>query len=767
MVKEMLRLLVTAILLFICAKSASGQTNYSVPFLFGGTESKPLSGVIQASDGMLYGLTFQKGSNNCGALYRLANDGSQYQVLHSFSVIFPDNFYRNYAILQESSDGRLYGSSPPFGLFRVNKDGSDYVQLISSPVKPGIAETTNGWLYGVNDSGLFRIKKDGTEFEAVEHSQFWDGVYGAALASDGNFFSSKYIQGTDGWLYGMKTGGEATVRGFIYKRTLDGTQMSVLRQFTGSARHLTWSETNSVLEDGAFPRGRLIEASDGMLYGTTQFGGHHGGGTLFRVTKSGEFYEVIRHFSSGPNDGGQPTVEVIEGNDGRLYGTTSFGGEANQGVVFSLTKTGADFRIIKKFSHNGGKGGSPLGDLFQASDGYLYGTTSRGGSNEYGTVYRLNSDGSGHTILKSFSFSRSDGGMPLGGVIEGPDRALYGTTSLGGSNFSGTIYKLQKDGAGYRILHHFSGGTNDGARPARKLTKGSDGYLYGVTRGGGMGYGSGYGYGVIFRINSTGSFQVIHHLTPEQGINFTSVLTEGPDGFLYGTEPWAENSGKVFRLSKSGGDFTNVLTFPFGENQYQVFFPWEGVSIGTNGHLYGTARGVYKIDPLTLEPSSFPGYYLNSASLGNDGALYGIAHLAGNTTAFVKGDQAGSNYTRLYATEWAGSPEEFSKLLIARNGSLLGTSAYAGPEAAGSVFKLYAGPFPPLTLANVGYSPPAITLTFSGTTGQTFRVQATDNLQDPIWHPVGSATIGANGTAKVLDPQAGNYGTRFYRAAQP
>jgi uncharacterized repeat protein (TIGR03803 family) len=128
--------------------------------------------------------------------------------------------------------------------------------------------------------------------------------------------------------------------------------------------------------------------------------------------------------------------------------------------------------------------------LVEGSDGVLYGTTYHGGTGGSGTVFKINKDGSGYGVVWSFSSSLQDAQRPNSELIEGPDGALYGTTDYGGSaSAGGTVYKLNKDGSGYTILHSFVGSNGDGDTPGAALLQSSNGAFYGTTEYAGMGAG--------------------------------------------------------------------------------------------------------------------------------------------------------------------------------------------------------------------------------------------------------------------------------------
>jgi uncharacterized repeat protein (TIGR03803 family) len=312
-------------------------------------------------------------------------------------------------------------------------------------------------------------------------------------------------------------------------------------------------------KDGANPRGRLLQASDQSWYGTTSAGGEMNFGTVFKLSADGSEYQILHCFGLEDGDGGAPSG-LIEGSDGALYGTTARGGTHHDGTIFKIGKDGGDYTILQhKFEFRWGlRGSEPLASLLEATDGKLYGTTSRGGVNAaLGTAFRIDRDGSNFEALHFFGTLSTDGVRPTAGLIEGTDGALYGTTLEGGLEYGGTVFRLLKDGSGYKVLWNFSYRSTDGSNPAEGVIEGSDGALYGTTSG----------VGTVFKLNKDGNgFIVLHRFLPGLWHAPTvSGLVEGTDGALYGTTTtsWALTPGNatVFRLNKDGSGYTVLHTF--------------------------------------------------------------------------------------------------------------------------------------------------------------------------------------------------------------
>jgi uncharacterized repeat protein (TIGR03803 family) len=185
---------------------------------------------------------------------------------------------------------------------------------------------------------------------------------------------------------------------------------------------------------------------------------------------------------------------VVQGSDGNFYGTTEYGGSQpglnGNGTVFKINAKGA-LNTLHTFAGNT-DGANPQGGLVQGSDDNFYGTTQYGGANGLGTVFQISANGA-LTILYSFT-GGTDGAVPFAGLAQGSDGGFYGTTEFGGTNNSGTVFKISAIGALTR-LYSFTGG-DDGANPEAVLVQGRDGNLYGTTCNGGA-----WGAGTVFRLS--------------------------------------------------------------------------------------------------------------------------------------------------------------------------------------------------------------------------------------------------------------------------
>lgn len=342
------------------------------------------------------------------------------------------------------------------------------------------------------------------------------------------------IQGTDGNFYGATSHGGASGKGVVFKITPAGEE-TLLHSFTGSP------------SDGASPENtRLIQGTDGNFYGVTPAGGAHGHGTIFMLTPEG-IETVLYSFAGGTGDGALPFYGLVQGSDGNFYCTTLLGGLNNTGTVFKFTLTGVE-TILFSFAPFGGVAPTSLyAALLQGSDGNLYGMSSNGGANGHGTVFRITAAGV-LTVLYSFGSSSSgDGIQPNIRLIFGSDGNLYGTTTNGGANDLGTVFKVTPGGA-ETVLYSFAEQPGDGNNPEGGLVQGSDGSLYGTTA-----FGGANDLGIVFKLAPDGVETVLYSFTggPGDGSRPIGNMVEGSDGNLYGTtsEGGASNQGTFFRIA--------------------------------------------------------------------------------------------------------------------------------------------------------------------------------------------------------------------------
>ncbi len=317
--------------------------------------------------------------------------------------------------------------------------------------------------------------------------------------------------------------------------------------------------------DGFEPWDTLIQGSDGKFYGTTQYGGVNDGGSVFQVDSAGT--EMVIH-SFGVN--ASPVAALFQASDGLYYGTTVTGGTHNMGSVFHLDSVG-NFSTLHSF--DGTDGAYPYGSVIEGADGNFYGTTDGGGANDTGTVFQMTPSG---TVTTLHSFGAGFSGGPSAGLVLGSDGLFYGTAEFGGGHNDGSVFKISSAGD-YTQLHAFDG--SDGENPNAPLLQASDGNFYGTTT-----YGGDHNGGVIFKVDSDGNFSVLAHLPHLANPN--AGLIELADGRLYGTilGAGAHGKGAVLKINRSTGEYSTPFSFS-GSDGWE---PVGGLVQGTDGALYGT-----------------------------------------------------------------------------------------------------------------------------------------------------------------------------------
>ena len=354
---------------------------------------------------------------------------------------------------------------------------------------------------------------------------------------------------------------------------------------------------------GGGPYADLILDQAGNLYGTTRDGGTDGYGTVFKLTRNdaGSWSERVLHsFTNGP-DGSNPVGGVISDAAGNLYGTASAGGSSASGVVYELKPSNGGWTETVLHTFGPGRDGSgPFAGLIFDSSSNLYGTTVSGGAYEEGTVFEL-TPGSGGTWTEHvlYDFTGGDnGGSPYTPVILDPNGNLYGTTTSGGRDDVGVVFKLTPAKGTWTIsvLHTFTGGRDGGAPELGSLTMDAAGNLWGTTTAGGV-----FGYGTVFRLSqSTGKWKetVIHSFTNADGAEPCGSLIFDADGNLFGTTGQGgdlklcsgNGCGVVFELApNSNGGWRETALHRFVDNPGAN--PLAGVIFDSTGNLYGATFG--------------------------------------------------------------------------------------------------------------------------------------------------------------------------------
>jgi uncharacterized repeat protein (TIGR03803 family) len=350
----------------------------------------------------------------------------------------------------------------------------------------------------------------------------------------------------------------------------------------------------SKCHDGAEPYAALINVN-GTLYGTTADGGKsRGKGTVFSLDPQTGAFKKLYSFCSQANcaDGAFPESALIEFK-GKLYGTTEAGGAYGCGTVFSVTlQTLVTEAVVYSFpaSCDGNYNDPSLINV----KGTFYGTTAYGGTDNVGTVFSINPRTGTETVLYSFQNNGKDGNHPESPLLN--VGTLYGTTSGGGANGWGTVFSLDPTNGAETVVYSFCGQLNciDGSEPTVAGLVSLNSYLYGTTVQGGTN-----GVGTVFSLDPTnGAETVLQSFALDSAggdLSLGTLLNVG--GTLYGTTVFGgelqcdsgeqEGCGTVFSINPSTG--AETVVWPFGSTGADGQFPQAGL-INVNGTFYGTTQ---------------------------------------------------------------------------------------------------------------------------------------------------------------------------------
>lgn len=358
------------------------------------------------------------------------------KVLFNFGGTSDSGGLPVYVTLTQGRDGALYGTSTAASgsVFRLTTQGQ-YSQIYDFSTGPflnpegGVTLGSDGNFYGTTQlggvafdfGGLFQLTPAGAFTDLYEFTDFYEDSYPAAppiQASDGNYYGTTVGVGTGG-------GPDGAV---VYKYMPSDGSVSILYTSSPPTGVFFWGP---------------IQGSNGNLYGTAEHGGSHKSGTIFEMTLAGDF--VFDQGMSGVPGPAYPFSSVIQASDGNFYGTSSAGGAsggrghlgAGLGSVYKMDQSN-NVTLLYSFP-NIEAGVGPVGALVQGTDGYLYGTTSGGGPEGGGILFRITTSGSYQRLA---TFTTQTGVNPLGALMQHTNGRFYGTTRGGGSHGPGTVYSL-------------------------------------------------------------------------------------------------------------------------------------------------------------------------------------------------------------------------------------------------------------------------------------------------------------------------------------
>ncbi len=643
--------------------------------------TNPQAAPLLAPDGFLYGTTTGGGANGNGTVYRLNPATGALTTLTSFSSATTGS--NCVAPLVTDGNGNFYGVASEGG---TNDDGTLFVYnaaagTLTAPFsfnysvngyfpRAALLRTADGNLYGTTYRGgsgnygtAFQFNPATSVLTVLENFSYntTGGYLYGSLVTDGNghfFGTTQYGGGSNGTLFELTVSNPTTTPTAAFTK---------LYTFT----------TNG---GGYYPEGGLVFGADGNLYGTTVYGGTAGRGTVFQAilpTGGGTTATVntVYSFTAGA-DGGNVSSTLVVDASGDLFGTSSDYGANDEGGVFELILSTATtpytYAFNGLYSFQTADGTDPAAPLTLGSDGNLYGTTARGGSNGDGTVFVVNPTTGATTTLYTFLNTADndddsvnapvngvDGSQPYGKLVEASPGVFYGTTEYGGTNGNGTIFQLNTatnpaTGAitgTTTVLYSFTGASPVGSRPLGGLVLAADGFYYGTTENGGTS-----GYGTLFQFNpTTGAAVTVVGFTQANGQNPVTSLLSASDGNLYGTteDGGTNGDGTLFRYNPATAALTTLVNFT-GTNGAN---PVSALIQGTDGNLYGTTE---------------------DGGINGDGTLFQVT---------LPTATAASTLTTLVSFSEASGSDPQGALVQAADGNFYGTTTRNGNLDAGTAFQ--------------------------------------------------------------------------------
>lgn len=578
--------------------------------------SVPTSTPVLSSDGWLWGTTSAGGVNSTyGTIFRIRPETGEFQTMHNFA----SGFEGNSPICGLVSDGQGYlwgvtrytnnGTSTHGILYRIHELTGVFERKLTfaSTVAPkgrvpqgALYYDGAGNLWGSTSAGsstgygnLFKYTIATSTFTIV--SEFSDRVVSAG-AIKGSGAASALVPDGNGFLWGVTPyGGDSTGNGTVFK----------VEMATGTATSVIEFSNNGTSNKGSTPVGPLVNDGAGNLWGVASAGATSGEGTVFRIAAATGVLTTVLQFSTltGANATvSNPQNGLTNDGQGNLWGIASIGGGASTWTVYKIKMSDGSFTKVAEQAPGGVSylGRTPLAGLSgSATSPWLWGTTSVGGANNLGTLYRYDPSTGQTEVVKSFTGTTGTvlGSKPNGKVHVDADGVVWGTTEEGGTGGGigyGTIFKYDPATSSFTTVQSFT--TGGGYRPKGALVAMSDGFIWGTTSS-----GSSASYGSVFKINpATNAVTVVYTFassTPANGYQLACGLVEDSNGFIWGTTQLggANTSGTLFKIEIATGTLTVAHSFANGSSNHAG-----DLVVDAADNIYGTnPLRVFKFNPNT------------------------------------------------------------------------------------------------------------------------------------------------------------------------
>jgi uncharacterized repeat protein (TIGR03803 family) len=547
-----------------------------------------------------------------------------------------------------------------------------------------------GQLWGTTSSGgdynlgvIFKVNGDGSAY-TIAKSFIPD------LNSPGDNPVDDMMQASNGKIYGLVSSGGANNQGVLFEYNPTNGVFVKRIDFASAI-------------SGSAPIGGLIEFTNGRLYGVARTGGANDQGVLFEYNPMNNTLVKKVDFALSTTIGANPIGSLTVAFNGKLYGMTGKGGLNDKGVLFEYNPTNDDF--VKRVDLANVDGSYPTGSLVQTSNGKLYGTTLYGGDNGQGCIFEF--DLSTGSATKKFEFnSPVDGINPVKGLTLASNGKLYGNTIEGGTKDKGIIFEYDPANSIYKKKVDFGDG-NTADTPFSTLTLSSNGKLYGTTSSGGFGQGNIFEYDPI-----TSSFSSEHDfsasVSSDGQLPFGTSLIMATNGKLYGMTTFGGKfaAGVLFEYDLSNRKYTKKFDFALHSNGFSPYGSLTRSSISKK--LYGLTisggihnRGVlFEYDPATkvyLKKIDFDGitsggYFYNGSNIieSANGKFYWCGYGGLNALgAIYEFDPIDGKITTRFDFQIGATSgfNPYGDLLLATNGKLYGVTLNGGTNDRGVLFE--------------------------------------------------------------------------------
>lgn len=438
--------------------------------------TNPSGSLFQATNGNLYGLTQNGSASSSGVLFEYNYNSNVYTKKVEFNVLslnFP------YGSLIQAGNGKLYGTTwlgganYQGGLFEYDINSNICLKLVDLSGSTGVGTVCNlieglpGKLFGLARSGGSAGR--GVFFQYDISSSTYTNIENFGSSSTGSYPEATLLHAANGKLYGMTPSGGMQEKGVLFEYDYLTDTYTVKVDFSDSI--------------GTYPKGNLIEISPGRLLGVTNGGGVNNRGVIFEYNYLTQVYEKKYDFID--SSGSSPRGSLVLASNGKLYGWTYSGGSVGGGVIFEYDYINNSY--IQLLDLVGTI--EPSGSLIEANNGKLYGMTFSGGANNRGALIEY--DYMTDSLSIRFDFGYADGRPYQESLVKASNNKLYGTIYDGGSSGHGFIFEF--DPQSYNFVKRLNFNNSNGSYPRGSLLEGSNGKLYGTTTCGGN-YGRGVIY---------------------------------------------------------------------------------------------------------------------------------------------------------------------------------------------------------------------------------------------------------------------------------